>query len=101
MGLDQRIGPRFLAAGVGYGGSCFPKDVRALEHMATQAGAEPRLLRAVMDTNANMRRARHQQAARAAGQSSTAAPSASSGWRSRQTLTTCASHPRLKSPGRC
>src|SRR5947209_2279285 len=55
MGLDQRIGPRFLAAGVGYGGSCFPKDVRALEHMATQVGAEPRLLRAVMETNLRMR----------------------------------------------
>jgi UDPglucose 6-dehydrogenase len=56
MGLDQRIGPRFLSAGVGYGGSCFPKDVRALEHLATQAGVEPRVLRAVMDTNVQMRR---------------------------------------------
>ncbi len=55
MGLDQRIGPRFLSAGVGYGGSCFPKDVRALEHLATQAGVEPRVLRAVMDTNTQMR----------------------------------------------
>src|SRR5579871_1491496 len=55
MGLDQRIGPRFLSAGVGYGGSCFPKDVRALEHLATQAGVEPRVLRAVMDTNVQMR----------------------------------------------
>ncbi len=55
MGFDQRIGPRFLSAGVGYGGSCFPKDVRALEHLATQAGVEPRVLRAVMDTNAHMR----------------------------------------------
>ncbi len=55
MGLDQRIGPRFLAAGIGYGGSCFPKDVRALEHAATRAGAEPRLLRAVMETNQAMR----------------------------------------------
>jgi UDPglucose 6-dehydrogenase len=57
MGLDQRIGPRFLAAGVGYGGSCFPKDVMALEHMASQAGAEPRILRAVMDTNRHTREA--------------------------------------------
>jgi UDPglucose 6-dehydrogenase len=57
MGLDQRIGPRFLAAGVGYGGSCFPKDVMALERMASQAGAEPRILRAVMDTNRHTREA--------------------------------------------
>jgi UDPglucose 6-dehydrogenase len=55
MGLDRRIGPAFLHAGVGYGGSCFPKDVKALEHAATEAGATPRLLRAVMDTNHDMR----------------------------------------------
>ncbi|MBV9600948.1 MAG: UDP-glucose/GDP-mannose dehydrogenase family protein [Chloroflexi bacterium] len=57
MGLDQRIGPRFLSAGVGYGGSCFPKDVMALERLATGAGVEPRVLRAVMDTNQYMRQA--------------------------------------------
>jgi UDPglucose 6-dehydrogenase len=57
MGLDQRIGPRFLSAGVGYGGSCFPKDVMALERLAASAGADPRVLRAVMDTNHHMRQA--------------------------------------------
>ncbi len=57
MGLDQRIGPRFLEAGVGYGGSCFPKDVKALAHMASMAGAHPQLLRAVMEINRDMRRA--------------------------------------------
>jgi UDPglucose 6-dehydrogenase len=56
MGLDQRIGARFLDAGVGYGGSCFPKDVKALEHMASMAGAHPQLLRAVMEINRDMRR---------------------------------------------
>ena len=57
MGLDQRIGSRFLEAGAGYGGSCFPKDVKALEHMASMAGAHPQLLRAVMEINKDMRRA--------------------------------------------
>ena len=38
MGLDKRIGRAFLDAGLGYGGSCFPKDVKALEHMAATAG---------------------------------------------------------------
>ena len=56
MGLDRRISPEFLDAGVGYGGSCFPKDVKALEHMASMAGAHPQLLRAVMEINRDMRR---------------------------------------------
>jgi UDPglucose 6-dehydrogenase len=51
MGLDERIGPRFLAAGLGWGGSCFPKDVRALAHMASVHGTHPQLLRSVMDIN--------------------------------------------------
>lgn len=56
MGLDQRIGPRFLDAGLGFGGSCFPKDVRALMRMATDAGQHPQLLRAVMEINQDRRR---------------------------------------------
>lgn len=56
MGLDQRIGLSFLEAGVGYGGSCFPKDVKALAHMASMAGAHPQLLRAVMEINRDMRK---------------------------------------------
>jgi len=56
MGLDRRISPEFLEAGVGYGGSCFPKDVKALAHMASMAGAHPQLLRAVMEINRDMRR---------------------------------------------
>jgi UDPglucose 6-dehydrogenase len=56
MGLDTRISPEFLEAGVGYGGSCFPKDVKALAHMASMAGAHPQLLRAVMEINRDMRR---------------------------------------------
>ena len=56
MGYDKRIGPYFLDAGLGFGGSCFPKDVRALEHMALIHGAHPQLLRAVLDINKHQRR---------------------------------------------
>jgi len=56
MGYDKRIGPHFLDAGIGYGGSCFPKDVQALAHMAAIHGCHPQLLRAVMDINRDQRR---------------------------------------------
>lgn len=56
MGLDSRIGQAYLDAGLGYGGSCLPKDVRALEHEAAIHGCHPQLLRAVMDINRDQRR---------------------------------------------
>jgi UDPglucose 6-dehydrogenase len=56
MGYDKRIGPGFLDAGLGWGGSCFPKDVKALEHMAVLHGTQPQLLQAVMEINRNQRR---------------------------------------------
>ena len=56
MGSDPRIGSEFLRAGLGWGGSCFPKDVQSLAHMAAAHGAHPQLLRSVMDINANQRR---------------------------------------------
>jgi UDPglucose 6-dehydrogenase len=56
MGYDKRIGRAFLDAGLGYGGSCFPKDVRALAHMAGEAGLHPQLLNAVMEINHDQRR---------------------------------------------
>jgi UDPglucose 6-dehydrogenase len=56
MGFDKRIGPHFLDAGLGFGGSCFPKDVKALMHMAQQAGQHPQMLQAVMDINSDRRR---------------------------------------------
>lgn len=56
MGYDKRIGRSFLDAGLGYGGSCFPKDVRALAHMAGEAGLHPQLLEAVMHINEDQRR---------------------------------------------
>ncbi len=57
MGLDRRIGPYFLDAGLGWGGSCFPKDVKALAYMAETEGRHPHLLHAVMDINADQREA--------------------------------------------
>ncbi|WP_218079471.1 UDP-glucose dehydrogenase family protein [Anthocerotibacter panamensis] len=51
IGLDQRIGQRFLQAGLGWGGSCFPKDVSALVHTANDYGYDCRLLKAVIETN--------------------------------------------------
>jgi UDPglucose 6-dehydrogenase len=57
MGYDPRIGPAFLEAGLGYGGSCFPKDVTALAFMAAEKGRHPQLLQAVMDINNDRRRA--------------------------------------------
>ncbi len=56
MGLDPRIGPLFLDAGIGFGGSCFPKDVRALAHMAAESGCHPQLLHAVLEINQDQRR---------------------------------------------
>jgi UDPglucose 6-dehydrogenase len=55
MGLDKRIGPHFLDAGIGYGGSCFPKDVKALAAIAEQYSYHPELLHAVMDINRDQR----------------------------------------------
>ena len=51
MGLDHRISPHFLRAGCGFGGSCFPKDVKALIHTARSVGEEPRLLSSVIEVN--------------------------------------------------
>jgi UDPglucose 6-dehydrogenase len=56
MGMDRRIGNQFLDAGIGYGGSCFPKDVRALARMAESMGYHPELLDAVMQINRDARK---------------------------------------------
>ena len=55
MGYDKRIGHHFLDAGLGYGGSCFPKDVKALTYMAQEKGRHPQLLHAVMEINDDRR----------------------------------------------
>jgi UDPglucose 6-dehydrogenase len=56
MGHDQRIGFAFLFPGVGYGGSCFPKDVRALASMAREHGLEPLIMDAVDSVNNHQKR---------------------------------------------
>src|SRR5438128_2030154 len=55
MGMDKRIGPTYLDAGIGYGGSCFPKDVKALAALAERFDYHPELLHAVMDINRDQR----------------------------------------------
>lgn len=51
MGFDNRIGPRFLQAGIGYGGSCFPKDVQAFIHTMKENGCEAEIMSAVESVN--------------------------------------------------
>lgn len=51
MSFDGRIGSKFLNAGIGYGGSCFPKDTKALEYLARQQGYELRTVKAAIDVN--------------------------------------------------
>jgi UDPglucose 6-dehydrogenase len=56
MGSDERIGKRFLFPGIGYGGSCFPKDVQALAKSARQADYDFKILEAVMEVNENQKK---------------------------------------------
>jgi UDPglucose 6-dehydrogenase len=51
MSFDERIGSKFLNAGIGYGGSCFPKDTKALEYIARQNGYELKTIKAAIDVN--------------------------------------------------
>lgn len=55
VGMDKRIGPHFMRAGIGYGGSCFPKDVSALMQMAGTSGYDSRLLATVIEVNNRQR----------------------------------------------
>lgn len=56
IGLDQRIGPKFLHAGPGFGGSCFPKDTRALLKIAAEKGVELNVVKAAIQANEHQRR---------------------------------------------
>ena len=54
MGLDKRIGPKFLHAGLGFGGSCLPKDTNAIVHIAQEAGTDMSIVRAAIGVNADL-----------------------------------------------
>jgi UDPglucose 6-dehydrogenase len=56
MGLDSRIGPKFLSAGPGYGGSCFPKDTRAIAQIFREQGLSFRIIEAVLEANEHVQR---------------------------------------------
>jgi UDPglucose 6-dehydrogenase len=56
IGTDQRIGPAFLRAGCGYGGSCFPKDVAAMEHISKAAGHQSLFVHAIQTINKNQKK---------------------------------------------
>lgn len=56
IGSDSRIGPAFLRAGCGYGGSCFPKDVAAMEHISLQAGYQNLFVEAIQAVNKNQKK---------------------------------------------
>lgn len=55
MSFDERIGSKFLNAGIGYGGSCFPKDTKALEYLARQNGYELRTVKAAIEVNTDQK----------------------------------------------
>jgi UDPglucose 6-dehydrogenase len=92
IGLDSRIGPKFLRAGLGYGGSCFPKDVAAFHWVAQERGVDFQLLEEVRKINETQKKSSSTRCARHCGRC------AASGWRrwawpSRARRTTFASRP--------
>jgi UDPglucose 6-dehydrogenase len=64
MSYDERIGSKFLNAGIGYGGSCFPKDTKALEYIARQNGYELRTIKAAIDVNKDQKTRLYNKASR-------------------------------------
>ena len=95
IGSDSRIGPAFLRAGCGYGGSCFPKDVAAMEHISKAVGHESLFVHAIQTDQQEPEEAlRRQDRAEARPPDRRARRSRSGAWRSRPTPTTSASRPR-------
>ena len=80
MGLDDRIGPKFLQAGIGFGGSCFPKDVDALKQLAGNSGYHFQLLNAVIEVNELQKRRVIGKLAAAPRRRSSASASRCSAW---------------------
>lgn len=64
MSFDERIGRRFLNAGIGYGGSCFPKDTKALEYLARENGYELRTIKAAINVNKDQKTILYKKASR-------------------------------------
>jgi len=64
MSFDERIGGKFLNAGIGFGGSCFPKDTKALEYLARQNGYELRTVKAAIDVNKDQKTILYKKACR-------------------------------------
>ncbi|GAA0182422.1 UDP-glucose/GDP-mannose dehydrogenase family protein [Clostridium sediminicola] len=64
MSYDERIGSKFLNAGIGYGGSCFPKDTKALDYLARQNGYELRTIKAAIDVNKDQKTMLYKKACR-------------------------------------
>lgn len=62
MSFDERIGSKFLSAGIGYGGSCFPKDTKALDYLAKQNGYELRTVKAAIDVNKEQKKVLYKKA---------------------------------------
>ena len=94
IGSDSRIGPAFLRAGCGYGGSCFPKDVAAMEHISKAAGHESLFVHAIQTVNKNQKKRfadKIDAEARPADRRARRSPCGA--WRSRPTPTTSASPP--------
>ena len=100
MGLDQRIGSHFLRPGIGFGGSCFPKDVSALKQLAGNSGYHFQLLTAVIEVNELQKRRvvgkLQKHLGSLGGKSITC-----SDWHSSPTPTTCARPPRWCSRRGC
>ena len=93
MGLDDRIGDKFLKAGIGYGGSCFPKDVTALKQLAGNSGYAFQLLTAVIEVNELQKRRTIGKLQKHLGLARGPARSRCSAWRSSPTPTTSARPP--------